>query len=117
LTPVSISIPDGNTAPCWIVITRDGVAFTSNTDSNTISAYSINAHGDLTLADGVSAQTGMIPTDLALGPNDRTLYVLNLKSRTVGAYAIGAGGALTSLRGARGLPKSALGLAALPSDE
>jgi 6-phosphogluconolactonase len=117
LTPVSVSVPDDNTAPCWVVITRNGVAFTSNTGSNTISAYSIDARGDLTLADGESAQTGMTPTDLALGPNDRALYVLNLKARTIGAYAIGAGGALTRLPGAHGLPKSALGLAALPSDE
>jgi hypothetical protein len=43
--------------------------------------------------------------------------VLNLKSRTIGAYAIGAGGALSRVRGAHGLPKSALGLAALPSGD
>ncbi|HEX3457599.1 MAG TPA: hypothetical protein VHR97_06540 [Candidatus Baltobacteraceae bacterium] len=40
--------------------------------------------------------------------------MLNLKSRSIGAYQIGAGGALTRLRGARGLPSSALGLLALP---
>jgi 6-phosphogluconolactonase (cycloisomerase 2 family) len=67
LTPISVSVPDGNTAPCWIAITRNGIAFTSNTASNTISAYSIDAQGDLTLTNGVSAQTGMSPTDLAVG--------------------------------------------------
>jgi 6-phosphogluconolactonase (cycloisomerase 2 family) len=117
LTPLSVSVPDQNTAPCWIVVTSNGVAFTSNTGSNTISAYSIDTRGDLTLADAVSAQTGTSPTDLALGPNDGALYVLNLKSRTIGAYAIGAGGALSRVRGAHGLPKSTLGLAALPSGD
>ena len=113
LTPISVSVPDGNTAPCWVVITRSGIAFTSNTASNTISAYSIDAQGDLTLTNGASAQTGTSPTDLALGPDDQTLFVLNLKSHSIGAYAIDGGGALTKLRGAGGLPKSALGLAAL----
>jgi 6-phosphogluconolactonase (cycloisomerase 2 family) len=119
LTPISVSVPDHNTAPCWIVITRNGgLAFTSNTGNATISAYSIAASGDLTLTtqNGVSAQTGQSPTDLALGPNDSFLFVVNLKSRTIGAYAVGPGGTLTSVRGARGLPASALGLAALPSD-
>jgi 6-phosphogluconolactonase (cycloisomerase 2 family) len=117
LTPISVSVPDGNTAPCWVVITRGGIAFTSNTNSNTISAYSIDAQGNLTLTNGVSAQTGMTPTDLALGPNDRTLFVLNLKSGSIGAYAIGAGGTLTGMRGAHGLPAHALGLAVLPSTD
>ena len=114
LAPISVSVPDGNTAPCWVAITRSGIAFTSNTGSNTISAYSIDAHGNLALSDGVGVQTGTSPTDLALGPNDRALFVLSLKSRTIGAYAIGAGGVLSRLGSAHGLPKSALGLAAGP---
>lgn len=117
LMPVSASVPDGNTAPCWVVITQSGIAFTSNTGSNTISAYSINAQGSLKLINGVSAQTGTSPTDLALSPNGRELFVLNLKSRTIGAYEIGTGGTLTSRRGARALPPSALGLVALPSND
>jgi 6-phosphogluconolactonase (cycloisomerase 2 family) len=72
--------------------------------------------GNLTLTtkNGVSAKTGQSPTDLALGPADRSLFVINLKSGTIGAYAIGSGGTLTQLRGARVLSASALGLVALP---
>jgi 6-phosphogluconolactonase len=117
LTPISVSVPDQNTAPCWVVITRNGaLAFTSNTASATISAYAIDAQGNLTLTtpDGISAHTGMGPTDLALGPGDRFLFVLNLKSRSLGAYAVKAGGALAPTGRARRLPSSALGLAALP---
>jgi 6-phosphogluconolactonase (cycloisomerase 2 family) len=118
LTSISDSVPDHNTAPCWVVITRNGrLAFTSNTASNTISAYSIGASGSLTLTtqNGISAETGKTPTDLALGPHDRFLFVLNLKSRTIGAYAVASGGTLMRVRGARGLSASALGLAAVPS--
>lgn len=117
LTPISVSVPDHNTAPCWFVITHNGgLAFTSNTGNATISAYSIDVAGNLTLTtpSGVSAQTGQSPTDLALGPNDRFLFVVNLKSRTIGAYAVGSGGTLTSVCGAHGLPAAALGLVALP---
>src|SRR5262249_53477208 len=39
---ISASVPDHQSAPCWVVITRDGrVAFTSNTGSGSISAYGI----------------------------------------------------------------------------
>lgn len=116
LSPISKSVPDHNTAPCWIVITRSGIAFTSNTGNATISAYSLDSSGNLTLTtpNGISAQTGESPTDLALGPHDKSLFVVNLKSRTIGAYRIGAGGSLSSGRGARGLPASSLGLAAVP---
>ena len=116
LTPISASVPDYNTAPCWIVITRTGrIAFTSNTASNTISAYAIDAQGQLTLttSNGISAHTGDGPTDLALGPSDRTFFVVNLKSRTIGVYAVSAGGKLVKLGAARGLPVSALGLVAM----
>ncbi|MGA8662617.1 MAG: beta-propeller fold lactonase family protein [Candidatus Cybelea sp.] len=119
LTPISMSVPDHNTAPCWVVITRNGsFAFTSNTASATISAYAIDEMGNLTLTtpNGVSAQTGQSPTDLALGPRDTYLFVLNLKSRTIGAYAIGSGGALTTVRGAHGLPPHAMGLAAVSTE-
>jgi len=118
LTPISASVPDYNTAPCWVVTTRNGrIAFTSNTASNTISAYAIDAQGELTLttSDGVSAHTGDGPTDLALGPSDRTLFVVNLKSRMIGEYAVSAGGKLVKLGGARGLPVSALGLLVMPT--
>ena len=76
------------------MITRKGrIAFTSNTASNTISAYAIDAQGQLTLttSNGISAHTGDGPTDLALGPSDRTFFVVNLKSRMIGVYAVSAG--------------------------
>jgi hypothetical protein len=69
----------------------------------------------LTTSDGVSAHTGDGPTDLALGPSDRTLFVVNLKSRMIGEYAVSAGGKLVKLGGARGLPVSALGLLVMPT--
>ncbi len=116
LTPISKSVPDQNTAPCWVAITNSGVAFTSNTASGTISAYAISAMGNLTLTtqNGISATTGQSPTDLALSPGDRYLFVVNLKSRSIGAYAVGSGGTLTQAGGVKQLPVSALGLAALP---
>ncbi len=116
LTPVSKSVPDQNTAPCWVAITDSGVAFTSNTGSGTISAYAISSMGNLTLTtqNGVSATTGQSPTDLALSPGNRYLFVINLKSRSIGAYEVGSGGTLTQAGGVKQLPASALGLAALP---
>jgi 6-phosphogluconolactonase (cycloisomerase 2 family) len=97
------------------VTTSDGrIAFTSNTGSDEISAYGIDALGKITLLKGgMSASTGRGPADLALAPDDRFLFVVNLKGRTLGAYAVGVGGKLDRLNPAPRLPNHALGLVAL----
>src|SRR2546426_7863326 len=47
LTTLSASVPDTQTAACWVVTTRNGFAYTTNTGSNTISSYAISPGGDL----------------------------------------------------------------------
>jgi 6-phosphogluconolactonase (cycloisomerase 2 family) len=113
---ISSMIPDKNTAPCWIAIVPDGrIAFTSNTKSDTISAYGISAQGQLSLekGNGISATTGKGPADLALTPDGKFLFVINLKGRTLGAYSVAPDGKLGKLSDAPPLPDGALGLVAL----
>ncbi len=115
LEVVSASVGTTQTAACWVVITRDNrFAYTTNTGSNTISAYRLGADGALTLlaptgGDGV---TGAAPIDMALSRNDRFLYTLNTGDGTISAFRVNPDGTLTSQVGAAGLPAGANGLAA-----
>jgi 6-phosphogluconolactonase (cycloisomerase 2 family) len=106
LTAISPSVGTMETAACWVAITRNGAfAYTANTGSDTISGYAIDKGGDLSLldADGVAAETGGAPTDLAILGN-RALFVLNSSDATLSVYAIDKGGALQPLQVVGGLP-------------
>src|SRR5215470_20167871 len=61
LSVISVSVPNSQTASCWVVISNSGkLAFVSNTDSGTISSYRINAeNGSLALLDAIAANTGI----------------------------------------------------------
>jgi hypothetical protein len=57
LNVVSGSVPDFQTAACWVVITNDGqFAYTTNTASGTVSSYNIGSDGTLTLLNSVAAK-------------------------------------------------------------
>ena len=95
---VSAAVPSGQSAACWVVITRDGrFAYVSNTASGNLSTYGIGSTGAATLATAIAATTGSGsgPTDMALDRNSRFLYVLN--NTTIGAFRVGADGALTRI--------------------
>ena len=114
---ISASVPDHQSAPCWVVITRDGrIAFTSNTGSDSISAYRIDPEGRLVLLDpdGVAGSTGArsAPIDLALTRGSRFLYALDSGTAAISAFRVLPGGRLEAVPGASGLPASAVGLAA-----
>ena len=76
--------PSGGTAPCWVVITKDGkFAFVVNTGGgapggSSIARYSLAADGALTQL-GVNNQTSseFAKTDAVLSEDDKYLYVLN----------------------------------------
>ena len=111
------SVPNSQTAACWVVITNNGkLAFVSNTASGTISSYRINAeNGSLILLNSVAANTGMgsAPIDMTLSVNSRFLFVLLGGTQSVASFRIGGGnGSLTRVDTASGLPFGAQGIAA-----
>jgi 6-phosphogluconolactonase (cycloisomerase 2 family) len=106
LTAISPSVGTQQTAACWIAITQDGAhAYTANTGSDTVSGYAIGAGGDLVLLDddGIAAETGSAPTDLAILEN-RALFVLNNGDATLSVYGIDEQGDLEPLQVVGGLP-------------
>jgi 6-phosphogluconolactonase len=102
LTPIGGSpFRNGQTAPCWVEITRDGrFLFAVNTASGTISRYAIGADGRLALLGNtpVGATGGVGAVDARLTPDGRTLYVDESRIGALGAFAV-RGGSLTELTG------------------
>jgi 6-phosphogluconolactonase len=116
LSVISGSVPNSQTASCWVAITNNGkLAFVSNTGSGTISSYFINpGNGSLTLLNPTAASTGAAsaPIDMALSVNSRILFVLLAGTQQVAAFRIGGNGNLTLVDTGGGLPMGAQGIAA-----
>jgi 6-phosphogluconolactonase (cycloisomerase 2 family) len=115
LTLVSGSVPTTETAACWVVVTRNGrFAYTTNTDSGSISGYQISHDGRLRLldTDGRTAfiGDGSAPIDLALSL-DNVLYSLSSGDHRISAFQVLTDGSLAPL-GSVPAPTSANGLAA-----
>jgi 6-phosphogluconolactonase (cycloisomerase 2 family) len=92
---------NGQTAPCWLVISHDGShLYAVNTGSGSISSYEIADSGSLTLLGNtpVAATGGVGATDAGLSPDDGFLYVNESRVDAVGAFAV-HGGSLTELSG------------------
>jgi 6-phosphogluconolactonase (cycloisomerase 2 family) len=121
LSPIGSSpFADGQTAPCWLVVSRDGQRlYAVNTGSGSVSSYAISPGGTLTLlaSTPLSTPAGAITgTDVAISADDSTLYVNEGANGTVGAFAINADGTLGALAGSPyatgfGAPSTALGVA------
>ncbi|HUJ08228.1 MAG TPA: beta-propeller fold lactonase family protein [Streptosporangiaceae bacterium] len=98
LSPIGSSpYPDGQTAPCWVEISHDGrYLFTVNTGSASVSGYSINPDGSLTLIGSTPIADGGGDTDARLSPDGRTLLVTGSGMHFVSVFAVN-GGTLTEL--------------------
>lgn len=115
LDVVSGSVPDFQTAACWIVITNSGrYVYTTNTGSGVVSSYTLDANGTLTLLSSVAANLGptSFPIDMALNNSSRYLYVLANGLQTVEAFSVAPDGSLTKIDSAGGLPFGTQGIAA-----
>jgi len=115
LDVVSGSVPDMQTAACWIVITNSGrYVYTTNTGTGVVSSYQLSSTGTLTLLHSVAASLGATsaPVDMALNNSSRYLYVLENGLQTVGAFSVAPDGSLTSIDSAGGLPFGTQGIAA-----
>jgi len=106
------SLSDGQVALCWITRVR-GFYYVSNTGSNTVSGYRLDAAGTPSLvgATGVVATTEAGTIDSAAAA-DRFLYVETGITSTVDEFRVEADGTLTSLGTVTGLPPGIEGIAA-----
>lgn len=112
LNTISGSVPDFQTAPCWIAITPDGrYAYAVNTANAVISGYRVDFNGELSLlGNGVAARTVAHPLDNAFTRNGRYMYVVT-GSEIIG-YQVLADGSLTPLNLTAAIPSGSRGLVA-----
>ena len=99
LTAIGSPVGDGQTAPCWVEISRDGqYLYTTNTGSSSISSYSVAADGRLSLIGSTPLRNpnGIGALDLRLDPSGHFLYVTDSGLHAVTAFAV-SGGNLTEL--------------------
>jgi 6-phosphogluconolactonase (cycloisomerase 2 family) len=113
LKTISGSVPDAQTAACWIIITPDGrFAYVVNTASAVISGYQLGYNGELSLlGDGVTAQTARAPLDNAFTRNGRYMYDVTGGGLILG-YQVEADGSLTPLNLTVTVPSGSRGLVA-----
>jgi 6-phosphogluconolactonase len=109
LTAISGPVPNGQVAPCWIVLTADArFAYTDNAGSGTISAYRVT-RDSIALLQGVAATIGGTPIDIALSADGHYLYALN--GETITGFRVNADGTLSQVSVVDVTPNS-IGLAA-----
>jgi hypothetical protein len=117
LRVISGSVPDHQTAACWVVVFgRGAYAYVTNTGSNSISGYAVGENGRLALLNdsGVTAATGpnTNPIDMALAGPFLYVHLSGPNGRRILGYRIESNGALTLLTNVSGLPMGAQGIAA-----
>lgn len=110
------SVPTMETAACWVAVSKDGrFAYTTNTGDGTVSGYSIENDGGLSLLDpdGKTGRTGGGPIDMDFSVDGRNLYTLNSADGSITVFRLKKRrGALKRLQTVPGLPAGANGLAA-----
>ena len=113
LDVISASVPTGQTAACWIAVSKNGkFAYSTNAGSGSVSAYRVETDGSLSLLDGAAGITGdgTSPIDATVNNNGQYLYVLNGRTHNITAFAIQADGTLISIGTFEGLPAGSAGI-------
>jgi 6-phosphogluconolactonase (cycloisomerase 2 family) len=100
---------DGQVALCWILRVGD-FYYVSNTGSNTLSAFEVDASGQPSLLSAVAATTNPGPIDLA--SSDDFLYAETGINGTVDEFHVAGDGTLEPLGTVAGLPSGVEGIAA-----
>lgn len=113
LSVVSASVPTGQTAACWIAVSKNGkFAYSTNAGSGSVSAYQVGTDGSLSLINGAAGITGdgTSPIDASVSNDGQYLYVLNGKTHNISAFGIQADGTLYKVGTIEGLPAGSAGI-------
>jgi 6-phosphogluconolactonase (cycloisomerase 2 family) len=113
LNLISGSVPTGQTAACWIAVSKNGkFAYSTNAGSGSVSAYHVGTDGSLSLIDGAAGITGdgTSPIDASVSNNGQYLYVLNGRTHNISGFAIQADGTLVKIGTFEGLPAGSAGI-------
>jgi 6-phosphogluconolactonase (cycloisomerase 2 family) len=108
---ISASVPTGQTAACWIAVSKNGkFAYSTNAGSGSVSAYRVGTDGSLSLIEGRAGVAGDGPIDASVNLSGQYLYVLNGRSHNISAFTIQADGTLKAISTFEGLPAGSAGI-------
>jgi 6-phosphogluconolactonase (cycloisomerase 2 family) len=95
---------NGQAGACWSAVAK-GFIYTGNSGSATITAYTEDANGGLTLHDasGVAATTGGGPVDIAVSQDGQFLYQLANLAGAIDEFHVNDDGSLSPLGTVAGL--------------
>jgi 6-phosphogluconolactonase len=111
LADINGAVLNGQTSACWVATSQYGrYAFISNTGSNKLSTYYINASGNLFVVQR-DISTGSGPTDITVGSDNYNVFVLCKTDHTIQYYKRTELGGLEHSGEAVGLPEYAAGMA------
>jgi 6-phosphogluconolactonase (cycloisomerase 2 family) len=98
-------VPNGQAATCWSVLAK-GFVYVSNSGSSTITGYSEDSAGVLSLLDpsGVTATTDAAPVDLAASRDGKYLYQEATRAGAIDEFKVNDNGSLTRIGTITGLP-------------
>jgi len=104
LTTISAHVANNQAATCWSAIAK-GYVYVANAGSNTITGYSEDGRGQLTLlnSDGVTAPTDAGPVDLASTLDGNYVYQLATGAGAIDEFAVNDDGSLTRIGAVTGL--------------
>ncbi len=107
------SVGAGQSAACWVVLTRNGkYAYTTNTANANISKFAVTNSGGISVSQAIASTTEAGPIDAALSTNFKYLYVLNGSGHSIQAFSVANNGNLSLVQTISGLPIGTNGLAA-----
>jgi 6-phosphogluconolactonase len=121
LETISRAVPTTQTAACWVRFSKnEHFAFVVNSPDGTVSSYKISPDGELTLLNGIAADTGgrlSAAIDAAITPDGKYLYVdaPHIGAPMIGevrAWRVESDGSLTPVSSVGGLPISMSGIVA-----
>ena len=108
LETVSAAVANGQLATCWVQATDFGIAYTSNTNSGTLTSYRVSRNGELSLLDADAGDDIGQPIDFALTDNSNFLYVVASSEGGVRGFRVNQStGALRDIGLFEGLPSFA----------
>jgi 6-phosphogluconolactonase (cycloisomerase 2 family) len=116
LAPVSGSVGDTRSEVCWAAATHDGrFVYVTNFGDGTISSYTVDADGSLTLLEPVAASTRLGEPgirDEALTSDGSYLYAIDADAQRVHGWSVADDGRLQPVGAFEGVPATVAGLAA-----
>jgi 6-phosphogluconolactonase len=112
LVDLSVGVNNGQTGTSHARIFPNApFVYYTNTLSDTISFYTLDANGNLLLqGNGQAALTGFGPTDLGISYDALYLYTLDQTEDTISTFSINPNGFLTPINAPVAVPATAVGL-------